>query len=182
MRIKVGIMGSADAARADELHEKAMALGQAVAAGDLILLTGATTGSVYAAGKAAQSAGAWHIGISPAHNQQEHLDLYGLPTDACDAIIYTGFGLKGRNVVLVRSCDIVLIFGGGMGSLNEFTTAYDEGKIVGCLTGTGGVADEIERMVRVVKKETKARIFYDDDPKALLEICISAIRALAPAS
>src|SRR5262245_24336162 len=88
MRIKVGIMGSADAARADELHEKAMALGQAVAARDLILLTGATTGSVYAAGKAAQTAGAWHIGISPAHNQQEHLDLYGLPTDACDAIIY----------------------------------------------------------------------------------------------
>jgi len=23
-------------------------------------------------------------------------------------IIYTGFGLKGRNVVLVRSCDVVL--------------------------------------------------------------------------
>jgi len=175
MKLKVGIMGSADESSTGELHEKATALGRAVAALDSILLTGATTGSVYAAGKAARGAGALHVGISPAHNEKEHRELYGLPTDACDAIIYTGFGLKGRNVVLVRSCDIVLILGGGMGSLNEFTIAYDEGKVVGCLTGTGGAADEIERMVQVVRKETKAHIFYNNDPGALLDVCARAI-------
>jgi uncharacterized protein (TIGR00725 family) len=175
VKLKVGIMGSADESREGELHEKAVALGQAVASRDSILVTGATTGSVYAAGRAAQAAGALHLGISPAHNKEDHRKLYGLPTDACDAIIYTGFGLKGRNVVLVRSCDIVLIFGGGMGSLNEFTIAYDEGKVIGCLTGTGGAADEIKRLVEVLRKQTKARIFYNNDPGALLDACVRAI-------
>jgi class 3 adenylate cyclase len=38
----------------------------------------------------------------------------------------------------VRSADIVLLFSGGIGTLNEFTIAYDEGKIIGLLQGTGG--------------------------------------------
>jgi uncharacterized protein (TIGR00725 family) len=177
MKIKVGIMGSAEAKRAGELHATAIGLGQAVAAREAILLTGATTGSVYAAGKAARDAGALHVGISPAHNVAEHIEEYGLPTDACDAIIYTGFGLKGRNVVLVRSCDVVLIFGGGMGSLNEFTIAYDEGKIIGCLTGGDGIADQIERLIAVVNKPSKARIFYDKDPQTLIDRCLAVREA-----
>ena len=138
----------------------------------MILLTGATTGLVHAAGQAAHDAGALHIGVSPAHDECEHTERFHLPTAACDAIIYTGFGLKGRNVVLVRSCDVVLFIAGSVGSLNEFTIAYDEGKVIGCLTGTGGVADEVVRLAETFQKPTKARIFYDDDPDALLESCL----------
>ncbi|HEX7315494.1 MAG TPA: hypothetical protein VF297_16360 [Pyrinomonadaceae bacterium] len=36
---------------------------------------------------------------------------------------------------------------GGMGTLNELTIAHDEGRVTGCLTGTGGVADEAERLL-----------------------------------
>src|SRR5947207_6537041 len=159
MKIKIGVMGSAEDSWPGEVREQATALGRSIAARDVILLTGATTGLVYTAGKAAHDAGALHVGISPSHDELEHVERYGLPTDACDAIIYTGFGLKGRNVVLVRSCDVVLFIAGSMGSLNEFTIAYDEGKIIGCLTGTGGVADEIKRIVAACQKQTKARIF-----------------------
>jgi SLOG cluster4 family len=81
--------------------------------------------------------------------------------------------LKGRNVVLVRSCDIVLFVAGAMGSLNEFTIAHDEGKVIGCLTGTGGVADEANYLLRKFSKETGARVFQDDDPNKLLEICLA---------
>src|SRR6266581_3215239 len=108
IRIKVGVMGSAEKASDALLKAKSMALGTAIANREVILLTGATTGLVYATGKAAQNAGALHVGISPAHDEREHVEAYALPTDACDAIIYTGFGLKGRNVVLVRSCDVVV--------------------------------------------------------------------------
>jgi len=171
MRIKVGVMGSAEENSPAELRERADALGRALAARDAILLTGATTGLVYTAGKTAHDAGALHVGISPAHDEREHVEHFGLPTDACDAIIYTGFGLKGRNVVLVRSCDVVLFIAGSIGSLNEFTIAYDEGKIIGCLAGTGGVADEIARLVRTFPKVTRARVTYDDDPARLLDAC-----------
>jgi uncharacterized protein (TIGR00725 family) len=131
---------------------------------------------IYETGKAASDAGALHVGISPAADEREHVERYQLPLDACAAIIYTGFGLKGRNVVLVRSCDVVLIMAGSIGSLNEFTIAYDEGKVIGCLTGTGGVADEVERLVRTFQKQTRARVLYDDDPAMLIDRCLAEVQ------
>ena len=181
MRTKVGVMGSAapDSTRLDTgkaLVEKAEQLARAIAKRDVLLFTGATTGLVYVAGKAAHEAGCFHIGISPASNETEHVDHYKLPLDACDALVYTGFGLKGRNVVLVRSCDVVLFVAGAMGSLNEFTIAHDEGKIIGCLTGTGGVADESDYLLQKFgKRTTTARVFTNDDPEKLIEQCLQSL-------
>ncbi|HEY3579711.1 MAG TPA: hypothetical protein VGK82_04180 [Pyrinomonadaceae bacterium] len=178
MRTRIGVMGSAapDSARLDAgkaLVEKATQLAHAIAKHNVVLFTGATTGLVYVAGKAAHDAGCFHIGVSPASNQLEHVEHYKLPLDACDAIVYTGFGLKGRNVVLVRSCDVVLFVAGAMGSLNEFTIAHDEGKIIGCLTGTGGVADESSYVLQKFgKRSTTARVFADDDPEKLIDKCL----------
>jgi hypothetical protein len=77
--------------------------------------------------------------------------------------------------VLVRSCDVVLVIAGSIGSLNEFTIAYDEGKVIGCLTRTGGVADEAEKIVRTFPKQTNARIVYDDNPERLIQACLSEL-------
>ncbi|MDQ1636702.1 MAG: hypothetical protein QOF62_41 [Pyrinomonadaceae bacterium] len=177
MKIKVGVMGSAGDASPDTkgaLVEKAQALAQAIASRQLMLLTGATSGIVYVVGKASHDAGVFHVGVSPAENSKAHVEKYKLPLDACDLIVYTGFGLKGRNVVLVRSCDIVLFIAGAMGSLNEFTIAHDEGKVIGCLSGTGGVADAADYLVQKFSKDTGARIFQDDDPEKLLDACLES--------
>ena len=174
MKIKVGVMGSAETERpvSNDLRQRAIALGQAVASHDAILLTGGTTGLVYVVGKAAHDAGVFHVGVSPGSSETEHVERYKLPTNACDLLIYTGFGLKGRNVVLVRSCDVVLFIGGAMGSLNEFTIAHDEGKVIGCLTGTGGVADEADYLLQKFSKRTGACVLQNDDPERLLKECL----------
>ena len=183
MRIKVGVMGSAapDSAKLDTgrlVVEKAERLARAIASREVVLFSGATTGLVYVVGKAAREAGCFHVGISPAANEAEHVALYHLPTDSCDVIVYTGFGLKGRNVVLVRSCDVVLFVAGAMGSLNEFTIAHDEGKIIGCLTGTGGVADEVDHLLQKFgKRATGARVFQNEDPEKLLDDCMGPVQA-----
>ncbi len=179
MAIAVGVMGSATDAEAsarETLAAKAGALAQAIARRQLQLLTGATTGIVYLVGKIAHEAGACHVGISPAADAREHTEKYKLPLDACDLIVYTGFGLKGRNVVLVRSCEIVLFIAGAMGSLNEFTIAHDEAKIIGCLTGTGGVADEASNLLKKFAKETGARVFQNEDPEKLLDACLAELQ------
>jgi len=183
MRIKIGVMGSAapESSRLEmgnTLVAKAERLAQVIAKQDVVLFTGATTGIVYVVGKTAHDAGSFHIGISPASNEHEHVEHYKLPVDACDSIVYTGFGLKGRNVVLVRSCDIVLFVAGAMGSLNEFTIAHDEGKIIGCLAGTGGVADESEFLVQKFgKRSTAARVFHNEDPEALIGDCLKSLKS-----
>jgi hypothetical protein len=63
-----------------------------------------------------------------------------------------------------------------MGALNEFTVAHDEGRVIGCLTGTGGAADEIEGLMKALPKKTGARVFFDDDPASLLDECLGALR------
>lgn len=90
-------------------------------------------------------------------------------------VIYTGFGFKGRNVMNIRSSDIVIIFGGSIGTLHEFTIAYDEGKIIGVLEGTGGVADLVGGMVRALAKPTQAALFYDRDAVQLLGLCLAEL-------
>jgi predicted Rossmann-fold nucleotide-binding protein len=99
MKIQIGVMGSAEETttpKSEALEQKAQALAEAIAARDLLLLTGATTGLVYVVGKAVHDAGIFHVGISPAANRREHVETFRLPLDACDLIVYTGFGLKGR--------------------------------------------------------------------------------------
>ena len=180
MKTTIGVMGSASkellGAADSLLNLAAQRLGRAIASRDVILMTGATTGIVYATGKAAADAGAFHVGISPAANLQEHTEHYELPADACNVLIYTGFGLKGRNVVLVRSCDVVMFVAGAMGSLNEFTIAHDEGKVIGCLINTGGVADETDYLLEKFSKRTGARVLKADNPNQLLDLCLAAVK------
>ena len=172
----VGVMGSAAAidstTEGERLRSLARALGQTIGERKLTLFTGATTGLVYEVGKSAHEHGARHIGISPGSSQQEHIERYKLPIDACDAIVYTGFGLKGRNVVLVRSCDIVIFISGGMGSLNEFTVAHDEERIIGCYLGTGGVADESRYLLERFSTRKNLQLVVQSDPARMLEACI----------
>jgi len=179
-RLKVGVMGAASNALAgadiSRLESIAEELGRVLATRELVTVTGATTGLPHMVSRAARKHGGLTIGISPAMNEREHRERFRLPVDDTDVIIYTGFGLKGRNVVNIRSSDIVIIFGGEMGTLNEFTIAYDEGKIIGILTGSGGVADHIPEIIGFAGKPTESIVIYDSEPERLIEACLNAFR------
>lgn len=110
------------------------------------------------------------MGVSPGLSRDEHLHKYHLPTVGFDVLIYTGSGLMGREVENIRSSDIVVIAGGRSGTLGEFAIAYDEGRLIGVLTGTGGVADGIEQVVPLVEgKRTGAAVLYDEEPARLID-------------
>ena len=177
---KIGVMGSArdakDAAEKARLTSLAARLGTVIAERDCVLITGATTGLPEMVSRVVRRVGGLTIGISPASSAAEHAELYRLPPDVAEVIIYTGFGLKGRNVINIRASDIVIIFGGGMGALNEFTIAYDEGKVVGILEGSGGIADHIGEIVKAADKPTQSRLIFDDQPESLVDKCLAALR------
>src|ERR1044072_7783993 len=176
LKPKVGVMGSANDVLTEverqRLEQVADHLGGTLAERGCVLVTGATTGLPDMVSRAARRRGGLTIGISPASSQREHVGLYNLPTDGADVIIYTGFGLKGRNVINIRSSDIVIIFGGGMGALNEFTIAYDEGRVIGVLDGSGGIADHIREIVEFAKKQTLSQLIFNSDPETLIDLCL----------
>ena len=180
-KLVVGVMGASandalGATEANRLTGLAEELGAAIAKQDCILVTGATTGLPDLVAQAFRRNGGFALGISPAENRREHLTRYGLPEHGADVIIYTGFGYKGRNVINVRSADIVLILGGATGTLNEFTIAYDEGKIIGVLEGSGGIADHIREIIKVCNKPALGKVFFERSPTKLVDSCVAALR------
>ncbi len=70
------------------------------------------------------------IGISPAPSLKEHVEIFQSPCREYDVLIFTGLGLMGRELINIRSSDIVVITGGRSGTLGEFAIAYEEGKLV----------------------------------------------------
>lgn len=175
MKYKFVVSGAAETGHcAKDAHEKAYQIGKEVVEHDGILITGATIGMPFWSAKGAKENGGISVGISPAASIAAHVKTYHLPTDYFDFIIYTGFNYAGRNLLLTRAADAVIVVCGRMGTLNEFTIAFEDNKPIGILTGTGGMADEISHIVEKAHRGG-GRIIYDADPKKLVERLIEVI-------
>ena len=82
----------------------------------------------------------------------------------------------GREITNIRSCDIIVMAGGRTGTLGELAIAYDEGRLVGILTGTGGITEIVEEIIRVSGKDTGACLLYDVDPEKLVQRLVRSYR------
>ena len=172
----IGVMGAAGGVLIPEIRRRCYVLGAAIARAGCVLVTGACPGLPYDAARGARDCGGLSVGVSPALSRSEHVNKYESPVDAFDIIIYTGSGLMGREVQNIHSSDIVVIAGGRSGTLGEFCIAYDEGKLIGVLAGSGGVADELQTIVPKLGKATGARLIFESDPEVLINECIAAYR------
>ena len=69
-----------------------------------------------------------------------------------------------------------MIVGGRSGTLGELAIAYDEGKLIGVLTGTGGISDMVLSILETCHKDTGARVIYNDDPQQLVNELLEVYR------
>lgn len=168
MKLKIGVMGDASGDIPAAHREVAFDIGRSIAESGCITVTGACPGLPLEAARGANHAGGMVVGISPGLSLWEHVHKYKSPAEHHDVLIFTGSGLMGREIVNIRSSDIVIIIGGRSGTLGEFAIAYDEGKLIGVVLDTGGITSEIKDIVRVINKKTGARIFYDAQPDRLI--------------
>lgn len=165
-------MGSAGGLISDEARHACRELGRQIAQHNCIIVTGACPGLPHEAVLGLKEKGGFALGISPALALQEHIDRYHSPYEEYDALIFTGSGLMGREIEAIRSCDIVCIVGGRSGTLGEFSIAYDEGKLIAVLKGTGGIAEHVAEIVAMVQKQTQADLVYSHSPQDLIERAI----------
>lgn len=176
MKLTIGVMGASGGDLSESVRRKAYELGEAIAAHDAVLITGGCPGLPYEAVRGARAKGGLVVGISPGLSVDEHRSKYHSPVDGFDVLIYTGSGLMGREITSIRSCDMVVIAGGRTGTLGELAIAYDEGRLIGVLTGTGGITEMIKRILEACGKDTGARVLYDDDPARLIDRVIHYYR------
>lgn len=176
LKYKICISGAAETGHcAPDVLDKAKELGKEVARQGAVLVNGATTGFPFWAAMGAKEEGGFCVGISPAGSEEEHVEGYNLPVDYMDMIIYTGFGYSGRNLLLTRSSDAVIIGCGRWGTLNEFTIALEDGKPIGILEGSGGSTELIPQIMEKSQRGP-GNIVYDSDPKKLIEKVLDLIK------
>ena len=177
LKYKICVSGSAETEHCPPgTVEKAMEIGALIAQNNMVLITGATTGIPYWAAKGAKEAGGIVIGLSPASSKIAHVKTYHLPLDYHDLIIYTGFDYSGRNLLLTRAADAIITIYGRVGTLNEFTIAFEDKKPQGVLTGTGGASDELKGILENAHRGM-GKVIFDPDPKSLIKKVIEKIEA-----
>jgi uncharacterized protein (TIGR00725 family) len=170
-RKKIGVMGSASGPQIENPHARKMAreLGREIGRRDFILINGACPGLPNDALLGAQEEGGFTMGVSPAFSEHAHICEYKSP-HSHDVILYTGTGFMERDIINIRSSDAIVIVGGGIGTLNELTIAYEEGRPIGVLTNTGGISNDVPHIIEdLCKRKVAPNMVFHDDPSTLMD-------------
>ena len=175
LKLKIGVSGAAETGTCGvHAFEQSKELGQEIVRQGGILITGASTGFPMWSAMGAKEEKGVSIGISPASNEKEHINAYRFPLDYMDLIIYTGFGIPGRDLLFTRSCDAIIIGCGRIGTVHEFTIAFEDGKVIGILEGEWTMADTIKEIIAKGNRPND-KIIFDSNPKNLVAKVIAMV-------
>lgn len=139
MTFVIGVVGSGDT---EKRHDPlAMEVGSLIARHGAVMVCGGLSGIMEAASRGAAQEGGTTIGILPGSDKVEANPHITFP-------IPTGLGVA-RNVLVVRTADVLIALPGGPGTLSEIALALNIGKPVVDLGGwkiegtrTASTADE----------------------------------------
>lgn len=174
--INIAICGAAEIVHCGlSIIDTALTLGRALAKQNVILANGATSGFPEYVLQGFKEVGGVSIGLSPAANKAEHINIYRLPTDNLDHIIYTGFGYPGRDLMLVRSADAVIFGCGRIGTIHEFTVAFESQIPIGVLEGEWQTDEVIKNIIESSDRQN-CKIIYSSDPEELARLLVEAVK------
>ncbi len=183
LKIKLAVSGSADTSgQGESALRMARELGREIVRHGAVLITGATTGFPLWTAMGAKDENGFSVGLSPASSEKEHVETYKLPLDYMDIIIYTGAGYPGRDLLMTRTSDAVFIGCGRIGTIHEFTIAFEDKKPIGVLTGEWHTDELLKTMVaQSGRAEDNPYIVYDSNPKRLVERVLEIVFSLKTA-
>ena len=176
LKFKICISGAAETGHCGlGALDLAKELGKEIARQGAVLVNGATTGFPFWAAMGAKEEGGICVGISPAASEQEHVDIYKLPLDYMDLIIYTGFGYPGRDLLMTRAADAVVCGCGRIGTIHEFTVAFEDKKPIGVFEGPWAMDEELKTIIENAHR-FNPKVVSGADPKKLLEDVIALVK------
>ena len=175
-QIKICVSGAAETGACGlGALDLAKELGREIARQGAVLVTGATTGVPLWAAMGAKEVGGISIGFSPASSEKEHVEVYKLPIDYMDLIIYTGFGYPGRDLLLTRSADAVVCGCGRIGTIHEFVVAFEDKKPIGIFEGSWEMSGELEEIL-AKSHRPYSKVINGPDPKKLVADLIELVK------
>ena len=175
-QIKICVSGAAETGHCGlGAFELAKELGREIARQGAVIVTGATTGFPFWAAMGAKEVGGISIGFSPAANEREHVETYKLPLDYMDLIVYTGFGYPGRDLILTKSTDAVVCGCGRIGTIHEFTIAFEDDKVIGIFEGPWEMGAELEEILEKGHRPY-SKVVKGKEPKQLVADMIAMVK------
>lgn len=175
-RFKICVSGAAETGHCGvNALDKAKELGREIARQGAVLVTGATTGFPFWSAMGAKEEGGISIGFSPASTEREHAESYKLPLDYMDLIVYTGFGYPGRDLLLTRCVDAVICGCGRIGTIHEFTVAFEDEKVIGIYEGPWEMGNQLKDILKKSHRPND-KIVAGDNPKKLVADVIAKIK------
>lgn len=173
--ITIAVIGRASHGPHDPVPEATLTaayeVGKLIARAGAALVCGGTTGVMEASCRGAHEEGGLTIGIL-AGTERNSANAY------VDVSLPTGLG-TARNLIYPRACDTTIMIGGGAGTLNELTIAYQGRRSVVVFEGTGGWADRIRGDLfeeRFLDERRVAEIFLVSTPKDAVDRAMSLAR------
>lgn len=177
--VKICVSGARDTSHCGiDALSVATKLGQAIAESGAVLTTGAVQGFPLWAAKSSKESGGTTIGFSPATGHREHVETFRLSDAYQDLIVYTGFGVSGCDLLLMRSSDAVIFGCGRVGTVHEFAGAFQEGKVLGILEGDWSTSDLLKEIIALDVTRDHDLIIFDSDPHRLVERIIKKVNEL----
>jgi hypothetical protein len=141
-----GVIGAGKTSQ--KIRNMAEEIGKEIAEIGGVLVCGGLGGVMEGAAKGAKEEGGVTIGILPGEDKAEANPYIDYP-------IVTGFG-EARNLVVIRTADVIIALPGKYGTLSELSFALKLGKpVVGI--NTWSISDRI-RMVKKAKDAVKAAL------------------------
>ncbi|MEK7103578.1 MAG: hypothetical protein AAB870_04490 [Patescibacteria group bacterium] len=133
------------------------------------ILTGGSLGIPGEIVKKANKAGIHTVAYSPDEDKEKHHKRHdNLRLHHFNEVKhFPGFTM--RSLEMIKDADCVIALNGRMGTLSEITIALEEGKRVGIITGTGGIADHFEDISVFTQKDFSQNLFFSDDPKEVVK-------------
>lgn len=175
-QLKICVSGAAETGHCGlGALDLAKELGREIARQGAVLVTGATTGFPLWAAMGAKEAGGISVGFSPASSEQEHVEVYKLPLDYMDLVVYTGFGYPGRDLLLTRSSDAVICGCGRIGTIHEFTIAFEDNKTIGIFEGPWDMDEEIKEILAKAHRPNN-KIAFGSNAKELVAKVIEIVQ------
>ena len=176
-QIKICVSGAAETGHCGiGSLDQAKELGREIARQGAILITGATTGFPLWVAMGLKEVGGISIGVSPAASEREHVEVYKLPLDYLDLIMYTGFGYAGRDILMTRCADAIICGCGRIGTIHEFTIAFEDDKPIGIFEGPWEMGKELQEIIQKSHRPN-AKIVTGEDPKKLLADILALVKA-----
>lgn len=183
--MRIGVYGSAAGQLDDQFYKTSRELGRTIASRGHSLLFGGCHGLPYEAAlgfhdvlRGDSTNGVGVVAYSPGVDLEDHLNRFKFPEGGIDKFEFlsqenrsreNAFCMKLRNVYCVAACDAAIMISGRIGTMNEFTIAYDLGRNIGLVLGSGGFADRAMGLVEALGKKSKSAIVCAESPETIIK-------------